>query len=62
MDVLGEHEALQQFFEGKSLVVREGLSNFWWQQKIQLLFGVNWRKEEEKEPWNPKLYLHKSMA
>lgn len=41
MDVVGENEALQQFFEGKSLVVREGLSNFWWQQKkLQSLLGV----------------------
>jgi len=35
MDVVGENEALQQFFEGKSLVLRENRNNFWWQQKIR---------------------------
>lgn len=31
MDVVGENEALQQFFEGKSLVLKDSLNNFQWQ-------------------------------
>lgn len=51
MDVVGENEALQQFFEGKSLVVREGLSNFWWQQKkYSHCWGLVEERRKKKSP------------
>lgn len=50
MDVVGENEALQQFFEGKSLVLRHSLNNLLWQQKYSNCLGLI--EEEEKTPRN----------
>lgn len=40
MDVVGENEALQQFFEGKSLVLRGSCNNFQWQWKYSNCLGL----------------------
>lgn len=63
MDVVGENEALQQFFEGKSQVLRESLNNFWWQQKdSNCLELVEEERKKKKSPQTPKLCLHKAIV
>lgn len=50
MDVVGENEALQQFFEGKTLVLRESLHLFLVAAIGCEFFGLKWRTKEGEEP------------
>lgn len=62
MDVVGENEALQQFFEGKSQVLRESLNNFWWQQKYSNCLKLVEEERKKKEPPNPKALFTQSYC
>lgn len=57
MDVVGENEALQQFFEGKSVVLRDCLNNLLWQQKYSNSLGLIENKTKNKSPETEALLI-----
>lgn len=57
MDVVGENEALQQFFEGKSVVLSDCLNNLLWQQKYSNSLGLIENKTKNKSPETEALLI-----
>lgn len=57
MDVVGENEALQQFFEGKSVVLSDCLNNLLWQQKYSNSLGLIENKMKNKSPETEALLI-----